>query len=78
MNKLSVDHLHGIKFLNKTDIKLIFDTAKNFKEVINRPIKKVPTLRDITIANLFFENSTRTKISFELAQWTRDLYVCTQ
>ena len=68
MNKLSVDHLHGIKFLNKTDIKLIFDTAKNFKEVINRPIKKVPTLRDITIANLFFENSTRTKISFELAQ----------
>ena len=68
MNKLSVDHLHGIKFLNKGDISLIFDTASNFKEVINRPIKKVPTLRDITIANLFFENSTRTKISFELAQ----------
>lgn len=68
MNKLSVDHLHGIKFLNKSDISLIFDTASNFKEVINRPIKKVPTLRDITIANLFFENSTRTKISFELAQ----------
>tara|TARA_Y100001935_G_scaffold253321_1_gene259247 strand:- start:659 stop:1600 length:942 start_codon:yes stop_codon:yes gene_type:complete len=68
MNKLSVDHLHGIKFLNRTDIDLIFDTALNFKEVINRPIKKVPTLRDITIANLFFENSTRTKISFELAQ----------
>ena len=68
MNKLSVDHLHGIKFLNKSDIGLIFDTASNFKEVINRPIKKVPTLRDITIANLFFENSTRTKISFELAQ----------
>ena len=68
MKKLSVDHLHGIKFLNKTDIDLIFDTAINFKEVINRPIKKVPTLRDITIANLFFENSTRTKISFELAQ----------
>ena len=68
MNKLSVDHLHGIKFLNKSDINLIFDTASNFKEVINRPIKKVPTLRDITIANLFFENSTRTKISFELAQ----------
>ena len=64
MNSLSVDHLHGIKFLNKTDIKLIFDTALNFKEVINRPIKKVPTLRDITVANLFFENSTRTKISF--------------
>ena len=68
MRKLSVDHLHGIKFLNKADVDLIFDTALNFKEVINRPIKKVPTLRDITIANLFFENSTRTKISFELAQ----------
>ena len=68
MRKLSVDHLHGIKFLNKADVDLIFDTAINFKEVINRPIKKVPTLRDITIANLFFENSTRTKISFELAQ----------
>ena len=68
MKKLSVDHLHGIKFLNRTDVDLIFETALNFKEVINRPIKKVPTLRDITIANLFFENSTRTKISFELAQ----------
>ncbi len=68
MNKISVDHLHGIKFLNKSDVNLIFDTALNFKEVINRPIKKVPTLRDITIANLFFENSTRTKLSFELAQ----------
>ena len=68
MKKLSVDHLHGIKFLNKADVDLIFDTALSFKEVINRPIKKVPTLRDITIANLFFENSTRTKISFELAQ----------
>lgn len=68
MRKLSVDHLHGIKFLNRADVDLIFDTALNFKEVINRPIKKVPTLRDITIANLFFENSTRTKISFELAQ----------
>ena len=68
MRKLSVDHLHGIKFLNKADVDLVFDTALNFKEVINRPIKKVPTLRDITIANLFFENSTRTKISFELAQ----------
>ena len=68
MKKLSVDHLHGIKFLNKADVDLIFNTALNFKEVINRPIKKVPTLRDITIANLFFENSTRTKISFELAQ----------
>jgi aspartate carbamoyltransferase catalytic subunit len=68
MRKLSVDHLHGIKFLNKADVDLIFDTALNFKEVINRPIKKVPTLRDITIANFFFENSTRTKISFELAQ----------
>ena len=68
MDKLSVDHLLGIKFLKKSDINLIFKTAIHFKEVINRPIKKVPTLRDITIANLFFENSTRTKISFELAQ----------
>ena len=68
MNKLSVDHLLGIKSLNKNDISLIFKTASHFKEVINRPIKKVPTLRDITIANLFFENSTRTKISFELAE----------
>ena len=68
MDKLSVDHLLGIKFLKKSDINLIFKTASHFKEIINRPIKKVPTLRDITIANLFFENSTRTKISFELAQ----------
>ena len=68
MDKLSVDHLLGIKFLKKSDINLIFKTALHFKEIINRPIKKVPTLRDITIANLFFENSTRTKISFELAQ----------
>ena len=68
MDKLSVDHLLGIKSLNKNDISLIFKTASHFKEVINRPIKKVPTLRDITIANLFFENSTRTKISFELAE----------
>ena len=58
----------GIKYLNKNDIDLIFDTANHFKEVINRPIKKVPSLRDITIANLFFENSTRTKLSFELAE----------
>lgn len=68
MNKLSVDHLLGIKSLSINDIELIFKTANHFKEVINRPIKKVPTLRDITIANLFFENSTRTKVSFELAQ----------
>ena len=68
MNKLSVDHLLGIKSLNENDISLIFKTASHFKEVINRPIKKVPTLLDITIANLFFENSTRTKISFELAE----------
>ena len=68
MDKLSVDNLLGIKSLKKSDINLIFKTAIHFKEVINRPIKKVPTLRDITIANLFFENSTRTKISFELAQ----------
>jgi aspartate carbamoyltransferase catalytic subunit len=68
MKQLSVDHLLGIKYLNKNDIDLIFETANHFKEVINRPIKKVPSLRDITIANLFFENSTRTKLSFELAE----------
>jgi len=68
MDKLSVDHLLGIKYLNANDIDLIFKTADHFKEVINRPIKKVPSLRDITIANLFFENSTRTKLSFELAE----------
>ena len=68
MNKLSVSHLLGIKYLNTEDFKLIFETASQFKEVINRPIKKVPSLRDITIANLFFENSTRTKLSFELAE----------
>jgi aspartate carbamoyltransferase catalytic subunit len=60
MEKLSTRHLLGIKDLSKADIELIFSTADNFKEVINRPIKKVPSLRDITIANLFFENSTRT------------------
>ena len=68
MSELSVDHLLGIKYLVKEDIQLIFETADHFKEVINRPIKKVPSLRDITIANLFFENSTRTKLSFELAE----------
>ena len=68
MSELSVNHLLGIKYINKDDINLIFETADHFKEVINRPIKKVPTLRDITIANIFFENSTRTKLSFELAQ----------
>ena len=68
MESLSVDNLIGIKNLNINDIKLIFKTADNFKEIINRPIKKVPSLRDITIANLFFENSTRTKLSFELAE----------
>ena len=68
MKELSVNHLLGIKYLNKNDIDLIFETADHFKEVINRPIKKVPSLRDITIANIFFENSTRTKLSFELAQ----------
>jgi aspartate carbamoyltransferase catalytic subunit len=68
MSTLSVDHLLGIKNLHKEDIELIFQTADNFKEVINRPIKKVPSLRDITIANLFFENSTRTRLSFELAE----------
>ncbi|MCG8732394.1 aspartate carbamoyltransferase catalytic subunit [Tenacibaculum finnmarkense] len=68
MKQLSVENLLGIKYLNKTDLELIFETASHFKEVINRPIKKVPSLRDITIANLFFENSTRTKLSFELAE----------
>ena len=68
MKELSVNHLLGIKYLQPEDINLIFETADHFKEVINRPIKKVPSLRDITIANIFFENSTRTKLSFELAQ----------
>ena len=68
MSNLSVNHLLGIKQLTKNDIDLILSTAQNFKEVINRPIKKVPSLRDITVANLFFENSTRTRLSFELAQ----------
>jgi aspartate carbamoyltransferase catalytic subunit len=68
MDQLSVNHLLGIKDLEKEDIELIFSTADNFKDVINRPIKKVPSLRDITVANLFFENSTRTKLSFELAE----------
>jgi len=68
MKSLSVQNLLGIKHLKKEDLDLIFETADHFKEVINRPIKKVPSLRDITIANLFFENSTRTKLSFELAE----------
>jgi aspartate carbamoyltransferase catalytic subunit len=68
MEHLSVDHLVGIRDLTRQDIELIFKTADSFKEVINRPIKKVPSLRDITIANLFFENSTRTRLSFELAE----------
>ncbi len=68
MSGLSTKHLLGIKYITKEDIELIFRTADNFKQVINRPIKKVPSLRDITIANLFFENSTRTKLSFELAE----------
>lgn len=68
MSELSVLHLLGIKYLQPSDIELIFETAAHFKEVINRPIKKVPSLRDTTIANIFFENSTRTKLSFELAQ----------
>jgi len=68
MSNLSVDHLLGIKYLSTSDIELIFKTADNFKKIINQPIKKVPSLRDITIANLFFENSTRTKLSFELAE----------
>lgn len=68
MTKLSVRHLLGIKNLNEIDIQTILETATQFKEVINRPIKKVPSLRDITIANVFFENSTRTRLSFELAE----------
>lgn len=68
IKKLSVKHLLGIKQLSPNDIELILTTASQFKEVINRPIKKVPSLRDITIANLFFENSTRTRVSFELAE----------
>ena len=68
MGQLSVNNLLGIKYIKRQDIDLIFDTADHFKEVLNRPIKKVPSLRDITIANLFFENSTRTKLSFELAE----------
>lgn len=68
MKELSVNHLLGIKYITEQDIELIFKIADNFKEVINRPIKKVPSLRDFTIANLFFENSTRTRTSFELAE----------
>ena len=68
MSELSVRNLIGIKDLKASDLNLIFETTNRFLEVLNRPIKKVPTLRDITIANLFFENSTRTKLSFELAQ----------
>ena len=68
MKTLSREHLLGIKYLTKEDISLIFKTADNFKRIINQPIKKVPSLRDITVANLFFENSTRTKLSFELAE----------
>lgn len=68
MSKLSQKHLLGIKDITRDDIELIFETADNFKEIINRPIKKVPSLRDVTIANVFFENSTRTRLSFELAE----------
>ncbi len=68
MASLSVNHLLGIKNITRKDIELIFETADYFKEVINRPIRKVPSLRDITIANVFFENSTRTRLSFELAE----------
>ncbi|MGA9238389.1 aspartate carbamoyltransferase catalytic subunit [Robiginitalea sp.] len=68
MSDLSVRHLLGIKYLQKEDLDLIFETADHFKEVLSRSIKKVPSLRDITIANIFFENSTRTRLSFELAE----------
>jgi len=62
-----IKHLLGIKGLNATQIQTIFETADNFKSLINGPVKKTPALRDVTIANLFFENSTRTRVSFELA-----------
>src|SRR5829696_2971732 len=68
MSALSVKHLLGIKYLTDEDIRLIFETADNFKQIINRPVKKVPSLRDIAVANAFFENSTRTRLSFELAE----------
>src|SRR3569833_3394740 len=68
MANLSTRHLLGIKDLNRDDIELIFETADEFKSVLNRPIKRVPSLRDVTIANIFFENSTRTRLSFELAE----------
>lgn len=68
VQQLSTKHLLGIKYLTEADIRLIFETTASFKEVINRPIKKVPSLRDVTVANLFFEDSTRTRISFELAE----------
>lgn len=68
MSRLSTEHLLGIKYINEQDIHILLDTAAQFKEVINRPIKKVPSLRDVTVANIFFENSTRTRLSFELAE----------
>src|ERR1035438_1772498 len=68
MSALSQKHLIGLNYLQASDFDLIFQTADNFKEILQRPIKKVPSLRDITIANLFFEDSTRTRISFELAE----------
>jgi len=68
VSSLSTKHLLGIKYITKEDIETIFQTATNFKEVLNRPVKKVPSLRDVTIANLFYENSTRTKMSFQLAE----------
>ena len=67
--QISVNNLLGIKYLSRDDINLIFETADNFKEILRRKIKKVPTLKGITVANLFFENSTRTKLSFELARF---------
>src|SRR5690606_30908471 len=68
VEQLSTQHILGIKDLTLKDIELILETAQTFKDVLNRPIKKVPSLRDVTIANIFFENSTRTRLSFELAQ----------
>ena len=68
MSELKTKHLLGIKDLSEKEIHLIFETADDFKDVLNRPIKKVPSLRDVTVANVFFENSTRTRLSFELAE----------
>ena len=68
MSFLQIQHLLGLRGVSKEDIRIILDTAKNFREILDRPVKKVPSLRGVTVVNLFFENSTRTRISFELAE----------